>query len=226
MHHRPTTLFQFEGAFIYLSPGTLKPSERMADARSSDKFRHLFFSSSVSFSTGESGSPRSASSLRDAFTNSVRSRRTESPPRVAGSAHPHFPFAFEIPRPGRPGEELPPTCCNVSLGVAGIRGRSAVERAEVEYKIIASWEDHDAKQTTRYASRDARLIMRDTDIYCRLEAPVLYQPDTDFQSLDGLYLEPDSWLEIPLRSDRPIPFKCAVCTLSTWTVFLILYHCR
>lgn len=180
----------FEGAFIYLSPGSMKPSERMSDARSSDKFRHLFFSSSVTFSTGESGSPRSASSLRDAFTNSVRSRRTESPPH--GSAHPHFPFAFDIPRPGRPGEELPPTCCNVSLGIVGIRGRSAVERAEVEYRVVATWEDHDAKQTTR------------------LEAPVLYQPDTDFQSLDGLYLEPDSWLEIPLRTDRPIPYKCAI----------------
>ena len=48
------------------------------------------------------------------------------------------------------------------------------------------------------------------NILFRLEAPIIYQPDTDFQSLDGLYLEPDSWLEIPLRSDRPIPFKCAV----------------
>ncbi|GJE94838.1 hypothetical protein PsYK624_110130 [Phanerochaete sordida] len=180
----------FEGAFIFLSPGSMKPAERMADARNSDKFRHLFFSSSVTFSTGESGSPRSAS-LRDAFTNSMRSRRAESPP-TTGSAHPHFPFAFDIPRPGRPGEELPPTCCNVSLGLVGVRGRSAVERAEVEYRIVASWEDHDAKQSTR------------------LEAPVLYQPDTDFQSLDGLYLEPDSWLEIPLRCDRPIPFKCAI----------------
>ncbi|EKM58006.1 uncharacterized protein PHACADRAFT_206848 [Phanerochaete carnosa HHB-10118-sp] len=182
----------FEGAFIYLSPGAMKPSERMADARNSDKYRHLFFSSTITFSTGESGSPRSASSLRDAFTNSVRLRKTESSPNTAGSARPHFPFAFDIPRPGRPGEELPPTCCNVSLGIAGIRGRSAVERAEVEYKIVATWEDHDDKETAR------------------LEAPVIYQPDTDFQSLDGLYLEPDSWLEIPLRSDRPIPFKCAV----------------
>lgn len=44
----------------------------------------------------------------------------------------------------------------------------------------------------------------------RLDAPLQFQPETDFQSLDGFSLEPESWLEIPLRSDRPIPFKCAV----------------
>lgn len=45
-----------------------------------------------------------------------------------------------------------------------------------------------------------------------LEAPILYHPETDFQSLDGS-MEPDSWIEIPLRSERPIPFKCAVCMI-------------
>ncbi len=47
-----------------------------------------------------------------------------------------------------------------------------------------------------------------------MEAPIAVQPETDFQSLDGLSLEPESWLEIPLRSDRPIPFKCAVSLVS------------
>lgn len=41
----------------------------------------------------------------------------------------------------------------------------------------------------------------------------MFQPDADFQSEDGLSLEPDSWLEIPLHSDRPIPFSCAVSFL-------------
>ena len=36
--------------------------------------------------------------------------------------------------------------------------------------------------------------------------------DSDFQSLDGLSIEPSSWLEIPLHADRAIPFKCAVST--------------
>lgn len=44
----------------------------------------------------------------------------------------------------------------------------------------------------------------------RLEAPVLFQPDIDFQSVDGSAMEPQSWLEMPLMSERPIPFHCAV----------------
>ena len=127
----------------------LDPADSPAEARGSDKYRHLFFSSTITFNTGESGSPRSAASLRDAFSNSVRSRRTASPPETVSSARPHFPFSFEIPRPGRQNEELPPTCCNVTLGVVGVRGRNCVERAEVEYKVIASWEGSDPNERTR-----------------------------------------------------------------------------
>lgn len=43
-----------------------------------------------------------------------------------------------------------------------------------------------------------------------LEIPILFQPDTDFQSLDGIPPHPDSWLEMPLSPDRPVPFRCAV----------------
>ena len=49
-----------------------------------------------------------------------------------------------------------------------------------------------------------------TELCARLEAPLLLHPDADFQSLDGISMEPSSWLEIPLRADRAIPFKCAV----------------
>ncbi|KIP07307.1 hypothetical protein PHLGIDRAFT_19214 [Phlebiopsis gigantea 11061_1 CR5-6] len=186
-------LVTFEGAFVYLSPDVLEDADETSAGRASrDKYRHLFFASTVSFQTGDGGSPRASMSLREAITNSVRSKRTVSPPETPVTARPHLPFSFEIPRPGRQGEELPPTCCNVSLGVVGVRGRSCVERAEVEYKIVTVWEGVDS------------------DDRARLDAPIIYQPDTDFQSLDGLYLEPESWLEIPLRSDRPIPFKCAI----------------
>lgn len=45
---------------------------------------------------------------------------------------------------------------------------------------------------------------------CSLEVPILIEPDSDFQSVDATILNPDSWLEMPLKSDRPLPFRCAV----------------
>jgi hypothetical protein len=44
----------------------------------------------------------------------------------------------------------------------------------------------------------------------RLEVPLILQPDNDFQSLDAIVAQPEFWLEMPLSSDRPIPFQCAV----------------
>lgn len=41
--------------------------------------------------------------------------------------------------------------------------------------------------------------------------PFLVHPDTDFQSLDAGSPTDESWLELPLKSDRPIPVRCAVC---------------
>jgi hypothetical protein len=42
-----------------------------------------------------------------------------------------------------------------------------------------------------------------------LDVPILFYPDHDFLSLDG-HSGKESWLEMPLRSDRPMPFRCAV----------------
>ncbi|TCD67425.1 hypothetical protein EIP91_012397 [Steccherinum ochraceum] len=80
----------------------------------------------------------------------------------------------------------------MSMGEVGMRGRTGVERAEVDYMVIAQWEGPDPSERVR------------------VNATVLYEPDSDFQSLDGLSVEPDAWLEIPLRADRPVPFKCAI----------------
>lgn len=48
----------------------------------------------------------------------------------------------------------------------------------------------------------------------RLEAPILFQPDTDFQSLDGLALPPQSWSETPLSKVDGVPVECAVSVLK------------
>ncbi|KAI0792482.1 hypothetical protein C8Q75DRAFT_804856 [Abortiporus biennis] len=185
-----------EGAFVYISPFSEHSQEVMV-SYPSGKHRHLFFTSSVSFATGETtNSPRSASSLRDAFTVSRNKRKVDrrpSLPDMADTTKPRaFLFSFDIPRPTRPGEEMPPTFSSVSTTETAPRGRTAVERAEVEYKIVALWETNNSTDSIR------------------LDSPICYQSDSDFQSLDGLSLEPESWLEIPLRSDRPIPFKCAL----------------
>ncbi|CAL1699600.1 unnamed protein product [Somion occarium] len=180
-----------EGTFVYVSP-KLHDDDESTLRR---KPRHVFFTSSVVHPCGDNGSPRSTTSLRGAFAASMRSVRLDRRPSLqdmTGSRRQVFQFAFDVPPPSRPGEEMPPTFSSVVMTGTEARGRTGVERAEVEYKVVALWEGADPSEQAR------------------LEAPILLQPDTDFQSLDGLSLEPESWLEIPLRSDRPIPFKCAI----------------
>ncbi|KAH8084368.1 hypothetical protein BXZ70DRAFT_1012051 [Cristinia sonorae] len=188
-----------EGAFLFISP-----TERMQD--DIRKHRHLFFSSTLTFSTGESSSPRS-STLREAIT-AVRKSRNRRPSMAEGSSQSHhavppsqaFPFSFEIPRPPHPEEEFPPTFSTLSMGEIDVRGRTGVERAQVDYLVIAQWEGPDPDERVR------------------VNATILYEPDSDFLSLDAINAEPNAWLEIPLRSDRPVPFKCAI-TLPTPATF-------
>ena len=142
-----------EGAFVFISP-----TERIQD--DIRKHRHLFFSSSLPFQTGESGSPR-ASTLREAFTAVRHRSRGERRPSVheiaphAGPSSQAYSFAFDIPRPApsKPGQEMPqempPTFSTMSMGEIGMRGRTGVERAEVEYVIIAQWEGPDPNERVR-----------------------------------------------------------------------------
>ena len=47
------------------------------------------------------------------------------------------------------GEEMPPTFSSVVTMDSDSRGRAGVERAEVEYKIVAHWESADAAEPDR-----------------------------------------------------------------------------
>lgn len=108
-----------------------------------DKNRHVFFMTSDSRTTGEFDSPRSTTSLRDAFAASVRTRqRRPSQDRMRGALRP-FQFAFDIPRPEQSGQELPPTFSSVATGECGPRARAGIERAEVSYSVTAVWEAAD-----------------------------------------------------------------------------------
>ncbi|KAI0631232.1 hypothetical protein C8Q77DRAFT_195003 [Trametes polyzona] len=183
-----------QGTFVYMSPNVgQSESEGYVELSRPERHRHVFFSSSETRPTGEMDSPRSTTSLRDAFAASVRYRRERRPSQTSlkGALRP-FPFSFVIPRPEQSGQELPPTFSSVAVGECGPRGRACVERAEVAYAVVATWEASDGI--------DRAFV----------EAPVLYQPEPDFQSLDGLAMQKESWLEIPLKSDRPLPVACAV----------------
>ena len=84
-----------------------------------------------------------------------------------------------------------------------------MEELEVTYRITAVWETSDGsgKQATYvdYSIRDGI-----SPGPSRLDAPVLFHPDTDLGSVDGSAIEPESWLELPLVPERPIPFSCRV----------------
>ena len=99
----------------------------------------VFFTVMETRPTGELDSPRSTTSLRDAFTVRGRRERRPSQTGVRGALRP-FPFAFEIPRSEQSGQELPPTFSSVATGECGPRGRAGVERSEVSYSVTALWE--------------------------------------------------------------------------------------
>ncbi|KAI0754332.1 hypothetical protein C8Q80DRAFT_1216421 [Daedaleopsis nitida] len=186
--------FFLQGSFVYRSPniGQYDLDEYVENSRSA-KNRHIFFTAAETRPTGDLDSPRSTTSLREAFTSVRVGRRSDRRPsqtNIQGALRP-FPFAFEIPR-SEVGQELPPTFSTVATGEVGPRARTAVERAEVSYSVTAVWEAADGSD---------RVLV---------EAPIIYQPDPDFQSLDGSAMQTDSWLEIPLKADRQLPMTCAV----------------
>jgi hypothetical protein len=51
----------------------------------------------------------------------------------------------------------------------------------------------------------------------RLEAQILFHPDSDFQSLDGLNGTPDAWTETPLSKVDGVPVECAVSLVVSHT---------
>ncbi|KZT01244.1 uncharacterized protein LAESUDRAFT_687030 [Laetiporus sulphureus 93-53] len=190
-----------EGAFVFIAPPAIT-SLLAPMANTSSMHRHVFLHSTHTIPMdGTIEARRSTSSLReslreslrDTITTSVRSRRRERRPGQSnaskGALRP-FPFTFDVPTPTRRGEELPPTFRSVAEGLGGIRGRAFVERSEVTYKLIATWDSNTGSDQIS------------------VEAPIVFEPDADFESLDGRELQPESWAEVQLRSDRPLPFTC------------------
>nr|GAT52931.1 predicted protein [Mycena chlorophos] len=173
-----------EGAFTYCS--TVKTESY---APTPEKKRHVFYSSSKVIQVpGSDHQPRSA--LREVF---VLKRRPSGSSIKSMVLEPRtYPFAFELPRSKRSGEEIPPTFCASDPKSTPF---------EVVYKVSAVWESSDPSENPSF-----------------LDVPIVLHADPDFHSLDVKADNSTSWLEMPLKSDRPVSFRCAV-TLPTSVTF-------
>ncbi|KAF8887600.1 hypothetical protein BD779DRAFT_1672726 [Infundibulicybe gibba] len=146
--------------------------------------KHIFFSASTNIPVSPSSEGRP--SFREAF---VKRRPSASSLNLSpGSVERTYPFSFDLPKSCRAGEEMPS-----SFSTSPASGSSTSQPYQVSYQVIVSWNAFNIVENPSF-----------------LEVPILYQPDADFQSMDALEEKPDSWLEMPLRSERPIPFRCAV----------------
>lgn len=176
-----------EGVFEYVSVKEDLGNES-AQGPTTSKYKHIFLSSSAVIPISPIPNPFSV--VCDVFgVPQLPNHPSLDDPAASRSCK----FSFEIPRGSRPGEEMPPTfralipCDNRRGGI------SAVEKAEVSYRVTAVWEPSDM-----------------SGISGMLEVPILFHSDTDFQSMDGCNIAPDLWLEMPLTPERSIPFHCAV----------------
>ncbi|KII87629.1 hypothetical protein PLICRDRAFT_642508 [Plicaturopsis crispa FD-325 SS-3] len=194
-----------EGTFSY-TPEASSSGERR-HVSSPRMQRHTFFSSATVIPITPADSGTTMSSLRESLQRVRRPSLTKKPSlQSLKSAAPSpqsprfYSFGFDLPRSYKKGEELPPTFSSKACAESD-RGRPIVDSTEIEYKVTALWEASDGAENRGI-----------------LEAPILIQTDPDFQSLDASSQKPEAWLEMPLKSDRPIPFKCAI-TLPSTVVF-------
>ncbi|EDR08178.1 uncharacterized protein LACBIDRAFT_297544 [Laccaria bicolor S238N-H82] len=188
-YHTGQLTISIEGVFMY-DPHQSGSAET---TNYSELQKHIFFNCSTCIAvspTAESSSPRTT--FRDAF---IRRRPSASHINVSTLSERSYPFTFNLPQSHRPGEEIPPSF------TSKFEANSLSKSCGVEYKVVASWEPSDAFESPSY-----------------LEVPILLQPDTDFQSMDATRISPDSWLEMPLKSERRMPVRCAV-TLPTFVTF-------
>ncbi|KAF8966571.1 hypothetical protein BDZ97DRAFT_1657490 [Flammula alnicola] len=190
-YHSGRLSISIEGSFSYQPPiNSDEPQSSYSTSPAPQK--HVFLSSmiTIAISNSEASSPRSA--FRDAF---IRKRRSISGISfMASSSERSHPFTFYLPQSARAGEEMPATFVST-------KDDSSSDYFEVAYKVIADWEPSDP-----------------LEIPSHLEVPFLVQPDADFQCIDASAATPNSWLEMPLRPDRPIPVRCAI-TLPTSVTF-------
>lgn len=134
------------------------------------------------------------------------------------------PFSFELPRGYQKGEDLPSSFSSQRIVESSSRANTFPDGPEISYRLTATWEVNDPSENREVCVSVHIYNNSMFKVIDRLETPILIQPDLDFQSLDALSQEPDSWLEMPLISDRPIPFQCAVSAILTAFILSDIYH--
>ncbi|KAJ7193546.1 hypothetical protein GGX14DRAFT_701117 [Mycena pura] len=102
-----------------------------------------------------------------------------------------FSFAFDLGHNERTGNILPSTFSS--------SGSTSIP-VELAYQVTATWEP---LQLTQKSSP--------------LTIPIVIQHDPEFHSLNCRPEKQDSWIEIPLKSSRPVPVRCAVTLPSSLT---------
>ncbi|KDR80312.1 hypothetical protein GALMADRAFT_242672 [Galerina marginata CBS 339.88] len=187
-HHTGRLTISIEGSISYVPPKNLDEPATSTTPRT-----HVFLSSTTTIAISNSEGSSSRSVFRDAF---IRRRPSSSSINLiaAASSERSHPFAFSLPQSTRSGEEMPAT-------FTSSKEPSSPDYFEVVYKVVADWDPSDTSEALSH-----------------LEVPFLIQPDTDFQCADASTTTPESWLEMPLKSDRPIPVRCAI-TLPTSVTF-------
>ncbi|VDB96021.1 unnamed protein product [Peniophora sp. CBMAI 1063] len=198
----------FEGMFEYRSPSA-KVAQGTRTTPQTSPHKHVFFSESAILSPMiDSSGPLSA--IVEAFSTrnnpvkspSIRStlRRKASFTSTHSSTAETRTFAFSLPLPQKAvsGDQLPPTMSSTVIDSA--RPKATVEKVDVCYRLVAVWEPHE--------DGEERVV---------IEIPVRFQPEPEFQSADVPTVY-NSWLEIPLRAERSVPFQCAV-TIPTPSSF-------
>ena len=201
-----------EGSFLYRPPVNLDEVQStptpLADVQT---ITFMESTTTIVLSNSDSSQPRSM--FRDAFIKRRPSISGISNSVTASSTERTHPFTFSLPQSPRSGEEIPAT-------FASSGGPSDPDYFEVIYKVVADWEPSDSSE------RPSRYVFGITFVYFRadfslvsLEVPFILQPDAEFQCADASGTAPESWLEMPLIADRPIPVRCAV-SIHTETFLL------
>ncbi len=195
---------QVEGSFLYRPPANLDEGQStptpLADVQT---ITFMESTTTIVLSNSDSSQPRSM--FRDAFIKRRPSISGISNSVTASSSERTHPFTFSLPQSPRSGEEIPAT-------FASSGGPSDSDYFEVVYKVVADWEPNDTSEMpSRYVFGHTFVFIAVlTFSLVSLEVPFILQPDAEFQCADASGTTPESWLEMPLIADRPIPVRCAV----------------